>query len=81
MRAQWGHQLGELSRVRQLIVDPVDQHILEGQAPTGCFTVFAARIKQFRNGMLTIDGHQIVTQIVVRRVQAHCQRDWQTKLG
>ena len=60
------HERGQLARVRRLIVDAVQHHVLEGdEIARRALEVAPARGEQLGERILAVDRHQPVAQRVV----------------
>ena len=62
----------ELTRVRTLVVHAIEHHILEGDAASVLLVdVVPAGLEQLGDRVLAVDGHELVAQRVIRRMQGH----------
>ena len=67
----------QLGGIADPVVDAADQRPFDGETPAARRDVGRARIGELRQRIATVDGHQLVAQAVVRRVQRHGQVDRQ----
>ena len=69
-------QLHQEPGVVEQIVDALEHHIFEGDAPRiGGAGIIAARLQQFGNRIFPVQRHQFVAQFVAHRVQRDRQHD------
>jgi hypothetical protein len=70
------HQTGKLPCMLRLVVHAVEHYVFECDAAAVLLIdVVPARVKQFRDRMFPIDGHEFIAQLIVRRMQGNGQRD------
>ena len=68
----------EFARIGIGIVDVLEHHVLEGDAPgIGGARIGATGLDQFGDGIFLVDRHDFIAQRIIWRVQAHRQRHWQ----
>ena len=61
--------------MRRLVVDAVEHHVLEGDAAAVLLVdVVPAGLEELRDRVLAVDGHELVAQRVVGRMQRHRER-------
>ena len=75
LRGLAAQQPREFTRLRTLVVDAIEHHILEGDAAAVLFIdVVPAGLEQLGDRVLAVDRHELVAQRVIRRMQGHRER-------
>ncbi len=77
MRAERTGEGRQLGGIAAPVVDAADQRPLDGETPAARRDVGRARLGELGQRIATVDGHQLVAQAVVRRVQRDGQVDRQ----
>ena len=74
-------QLCQLLGIRRAVVDPLDERILKGNAPSGGSEVIPAGLHELFHRPAAVHRHGLVAGFIVRRMQGNGQGNAQILLG